>query len=106
MADLFGKMAEMQKQMASTQEQLGKIRVLADAGGGMVKVTATGAMRIVAIEVERELLDANDQEMLQDLIVAGVNKALDAATKAAQEQMRSAAGSMLPEGLDLSQLGL
>ena len=106
MADLFGKVAEMQKQMATTQENLGKIRVTADAGGGMVKVTATGAMRIVAIEVERELLDADDLEMLQDLVVAGVNMALEAATTAAQEQMRSAAGSMLPPGLDLSKLGL
>ncbi len=106
MADLFGKVAEMQKHMASAQENLGRIRVTADAGGGMVKVTATGTMRIVAIELERDLVDADDMEMLQDLIIAGVNKALEAATKAAQEQMRSAAGSMLPPGLDLTKLGI
>ncbi len=106
MADLFGKMQEMQKKMKEAQDKLAKESTTAEAGGGMVKVTANGNQEITAIEIEPEALEEEDIELLEDLIIAGVNKALEQANELAQEKMNEATGSMLPPGFDPSQLGL
>jgi len=106
MADMFGKMMDMQKKMAEAQEKLGAVTVTAEAGGGMVKVTANGLQRVQSIEIEQEVVDPEDVELLEDLVIAGVNKALEEAADKAKEEMSKAAGGMLPPGMDLSQLGL
>lgn len=106
MADLFGKMMEMQQKMSEAQENLASKSVTAEAGGGMVKVTANGAQRVTAIEIEREVVDPDDLELLEDLIISGVNKALDEASEMAKQEMQKSAGNFLPPGMDLSQLGL
>jgi DNA-binding YbaB/EbfC family protein len=106
MADLFGKMMEMQQKMSEAQENLASKSVTAEAGGGMVKVTANGAQRVTAIEIEREVVDPDDLELLEDLIISGVNKALDEASEMAKQEMQKSAGGLLPPGMDLSQLGL
>ena len=106
MADMFGKMMDMQRKMAETQEALAARTVTADAGGGMVTVTANGQQRITAIKIEPQVVDPADTEMLEDLIIAGVNKALEEASEIAKGEMARAAGGMLPPGTDLSSLGL
>ena len=106
MADMFGKIMEMQQRMGDIQEGLKDKTTTAEAGGGMVKVTANGAQRITAIKVDPEAVDPEDLELVEDLIIAGVNKALEQASDLAQEEMRGAAGGMLPPGMDLSKLGL
>ncbi|PSQ81470.1 MAG: hypothetical protein BRD46_02085 [Bacteroidetes bacterium QS_8_68_15] len=106
MSDMFGKMMEMQNRMSDMQEQLAEKSVTAEAGGGMVKVTANGAQQLTAIEIEPDAVDPDDLELLEDLVVAGVNKALEEAGEMAQREMQSAAGSMLPPGMDLSNLGM
>ncbi len=106
MADMFGKINEMQRKVAEAQEALAAKTVSAEAGGGMVKVTASGAQRITAISIEPDAVDPEDIELLEDLIIAGVNKALEAASELAKEEMSNAAGTMLPPGLDLSQFGM
>lgn len=106
MADMFGKMMDMQRKMGEAQEALGARTVSAEAGGGMVKVTANGLQRITSIKVEPDAVDPEDLELLEDLIIAGVNKALEEASKLAQGEMSKAAGSMLPPGFDLNQFGL
>ena len=106
MADLFGKMAEMQQKVAEAQQALAEKTVTAEAGGGMVKVTANGAMRIVAIKVDPAVVDSSDIELLEDLIVAGVNKALEEAALLAKEEMGKTAGDFLPPGMDLGNLGI
>ena len=106
MADMFGKIMEMQQKMSEVQESLAAKTVSAEAGGGMVKVTANGAQRITSIKVEPDAVDPDDIELLEDLVIAGVNKALDEAQKMAQKEMQSAAGGMLPPGMDLSSLGM
>ncbi len=106
MADLFGRMADMQQRVAETQEALARERVETEVGGGMVKVTADGRGRVVAIKVEREALDPNDLEMLEDLLIAGVNKALEEAEAMRAAKMQEAASTMLPPGMDLGALGL
>lgn len=106
MADLFGKMAEMQQRVAEAQEALASKTVTSEAGGGMVTVKANGAMRIVSIKLDPSVVDSEDVELLEDLVVAGVNKALDDAAALAKEEMGRTAGSFLPPGMDLSNLGL
>lgn len=106
MADLFGRMMEMQQKMAETQEALADKTVSAEAGGGMVRVTANGAGRVTAVSVEKEVIDPDDSEMLEDLLVAGVNKALEEAERMRAEEVRKQAGSFLPPGMDLGGLGL
>ena len=106
MADMFGKIMDMQRRVSEVQEELAKKTVIAEAGGGMVQVTANGAQRIVAIKIEPDAIDPNDQELLEDLIIAGVNKALDEAAAMARDEMSKTAGGFLPPGFDMSQLGL
>ncbi|WP_457652365.1 YbaB/EbfC family nucleoid-associated protein [Rhodocaloribacter sp.] len=106
MADMFGKMMEMQQKMAEAQEKLAQQTVTAEAGGGMVKVTANGLQRITALKLEPGIIDPSDPELLEDLIIAGVNKALEEAAAMAEQEMQRAAGNFLPPGLDLGGLGL
>ena len=106
MADMFGRIMEMQEKITSAQEALAAKEVTAEAGGGMVKVTANGAQRIVSIKIERDAVDPDDLELLEDLVIAGVNKALEDAAAMAKTEMAQAAGGMLPPGMDLGSLGL
>lgn len=111
MADMFGKFTELQSKMKEAQDELEKITVDAEAGGGMVKVTANGKRSILRIELDKDVIDPDDKEMLEDLVVAGVNKALEKAQQAAQEKMQEAYKDLIPgggniPGLDPSKLGL
>jgi nucleoid-associated protein EbfC len=106
MADMFGKFMDMQRKVSEVQEALAAKTVTAEAGGGMVTVTANGTQRITAISIERDAVDPDDLELLEDLIIAGINKALDEAAELAQREMREAAGGLLPPGFDLGQLGI
>ena len=106
MADLFGKMADMQQRMADSQAQLAEQRVTAEAGGGMVAVTADGTGRIVSIKIDPDAVDPDDLELLEDLVVAGVNKAIEEAEAVKASKLQEAASSMLPPGLDLGSMGL
>ena len=106
MADLFGKMADMQQRVADAQSKLAEERVTAEAGGGMVTVTANGAGRVVSIKIEPDAVDPSDLELLEDLVVAGVNKAIEEAEAVKARKMQEAASSMLPPGLDLGNLGV
>ncbi len=106
MADMFGRVMEMQQKMSEAQQVLETKSVTAEAGGGMVKVTANGAQRITAIKIEKDVVNPDDMEMLEDLIIAGINKALDEAAAMAREEMKKTAGNFLPPGFDPGQLGL
>lgn len=110
MADMFGKFSELQGKIEEAQKELEKLEVTAEAGGGMVKVTANGKRKIISIELDKDVIDPDDAEMLEDLVVAGVNKALEKAEEAAQEKMQDTYKNMLPgggiPGMDLSKLGL
>lgn len=106
MADMFGKVMDMQRRMAETQEMLAAKTVTADAGGGMVTVTANGQQRITSIKIEKEVIDPEDAELLEDLVIAGVNKALEEASVLAKQEMSKVAGGMMPPGMDLGKFGL
>jgi len=110
MADMFGKLNDMQAKVKEAQEKLGEVIVEADAGGGMVKVKANGKREIISIEIDKDVIDPEDKEMLEDLVVAGVNKALEKAEEAGKEKMQDIYKGMLPgggiPGMDMSKFGL
>lgn len=110
MADMFGKVQEMQRKMEETKANLGKIEVQSEVGGGMVRVTANGNRELISIKIDKDVIDPADPEMLEDLIVAGVNKALSEADRVAKEKMMEVTRDMIPgggiPGMDLSKFGL
>ncbi|AMM52033.1 MULTISPECIES: YbaB/EbfC family nucleoid-associated protein [Hymenobacteraceae] len=108
MMGMMGKVKEMQAKMKEAQENLKHITVSAEAGGGLVKATASGEKRILKIEIDETLMKPEDREMLSDLVVAAVNKALADAGEKAQEELKKHTSGMLPNipGLDLSGFGL
>jgi len=78
---------QLQEQMELAQQALAEETVTATAGGGVVTVTATGDQRIVSIEIKPEILEDADAEMLQDLILAAVNSALDQSRELATDRL-------------------
>jgi DNA-binding YbaB/EbfC family protein len=95
MNKLMQQAQQMQAQMEQMQEEAANEIVEASAGGGMVKVKATGGGEIVAIEIDPKAIDPDDPELLADLILAAVNEAL----RSAQALMESKMSGMLPGGL-------
>lgn len=84
----------LQQQMAEAQERLAVETVDATAGGGAVKVTVTGDQKCQSVEIAPELMKDGDAEMLQDLILAAVNLALDKSRELQQQVMGPLAGGL------------
>ena len=98
--DMMAQMQQMQEQMAITQEQLAAETIEVGVGGGVVTVVANGNQEIQSITIEPDVVDPDDVEMLQDLVMAAVNEALEQARKLASERMGGlTAGLDLPPGL-------
>lgn len=99
MNDLVRQAQMMQKKMAKMQEELNSKIVEATAGGGMVTVKVNGAQEIMEIKIEKDVVDPEDVEMLQDLILAAVNDALKRAKDMVQAEMSQLTGGMKIPGL-------
>lgn len=91
---------QMQQKLMEVQEGLGSLEVEGSAGGGAVKVQATGKHIIKSVRIQPEALDPEDVETLEDLILAAVNDAINQANLAAQEQMNAVTGGMQIPGMD------
>lgn len=104
MMKMMGKMKEVQSRMKEAQENLTKLRATGDSGAGMVKATVNGKKQLLQIEIDPSLINASDKLILQDLIVAAVNKAQDEAETVAKEEMRKSTEGLIPNipGFDLS----
>lgn len=89
----------MQEQMAKIQDQAAAKQVTGTAGGGMVTVTANGAMEIVAVKIDPEVVKSGDAEMLQDLVLAATNDALRKAREMMAEEMKAVTGGLRIPGL-------
>ncbi len=97
---MMKQLQEMQTKMARIQEELGSKEVEGTSGGGVVKVRANGHQQVIAIEISPEAVDPQDVELLQDMVLAAVNEALDRSRElAAQELGALTAGLGLPPGL-------
>ncbi|MBU0960947.1 MAG: YbaB/EbfC family nucleoid-associated protein [Proteobacteria bacterium] len=90
---------QMQKKMATLQEELGQKTETGSAGGGMVTVTASGRSEILSIEIEQSIISNNDREMLQDLIVAATNDALRKVKDMGKAEMAKLTGGLNVPGL-------
>ncbi|MCD4744355.1 MAG: YbaB/EbfC family nucleoid-associated protein [Desulfobacteraceae bacterium] len=89
----------LQKKMIETQKELATKTVEATAGGGMVKVIANGGQKIELIELEKEVVDPEDIEMLQDLILAAVNDAIKKSQDMVSSEMNKLTGGLNIPGL-------
>lgn len=93
--EMMQRAQQMQSQMGELQAALAARHFEASAGGGMVKATVSGALRVVALEIEATLSLADDRSMVQDLTAAAVNAALTKAQEAVAEEMGRMQNSML-----------
>jgi len=92
--------AKMQEQMAQAQAELAEKEVTATVGGGKVTVVATGAGDVVSIKIDKSVVDPEDVEMLEDLILTGVKKAIEDGKALQQSEMSKLTSGMgLPPGL-------
>ena len=106
MQQMLKQVQKMQADMMAAQESLKDERVEASAGGGMVKVVATGELAIESITIDPDAVDPEDVEMLQDIVLAAVNEALRSAQELAAEKMGDVTGGLGGPGGGLGGLGL
>jgi len=94
MRQIMKQAQQMQEQLAKAQEDLAKREFVGSAGGGMVKATVTGGPELVSVEISPEVVDPDDVEMLEDLVVAAVRQAMDAAVEAANTELGGLTGGL------------
>jgi nucleoid-associated protein EbfC len=99
MANIMKQAQAMQAQMAKLQEEAATKTVTGTAGGGVVTVTANGAMEIVNILIDPDAVKSGDAEMLQDVVLAASNDALKKARQMMADHMKSVTGGMNIPGL-------
>lgn len=106
MMGMMGKVKEVQARLKEAQDNLVNLKTTGESGGGMVKATVNGKKQLLSLEIDPSLLRKEDQGIVQDLIVAAVNKASDEAEQMAKEELRKSTEGILPNipGLDLSNL--
>ena len=90
---------KMQERMVRLQEELGQKTVAASAGGGMVNVVVNGKFELLSLTIEREVVNQEDVDMLQDLIIAAVNEGVRKAQEMAASEMAKITGGMNIPGL-------
>ncbi len=100
LGDMMRQAQKLQSEMQKMQEESKKKTVEASSGGGMVTVVATGAGEIVSIKIEKDVVNPEDVDMLQDLILAACNEALRRAQQMVNDEM-----SKLTMGLNIPGLG-
>ena len=107
MMKMMGKVKEVQEKVKEAQENLKHIQATGESGAGIVKATVNGKKEVVSIEVDETLMNKEDREMLQDLVVAAVNKALEEVDVLAKEELKKSTEGIIPNipGLDLGNLG-
>lgn len=106
MMKMMGKMKEVQARMKEVQDNLVHLHTTAEAGAGLVKATVNGKREVISLEIDESLVKPEDREMIQDLVVAAINKALAEVEELAREEIKKNTEGILPNipGLDLSGL--
>jgi len=94
MGNLMKQAQQLQTKMAKLQEELGEKTVEASSGGGMVSVVVNGRQELLSIKIDKEVINPDDQDMLQDLISAAVNDGLTKAKNMVSEEMSSITGGL------------
>ena len=106
MMNMMGKVKEIQQRLKQAQDSLEKIMVTGEAGAGMVKATVNGKKKLMALEIDPSILSANEKILVQDLVIAAVNKAMEDADSKAKDELKKSTEGILPAipGLDLSSM--
>jgi nucleoid-associated protein EbfC len=94
MGQMVKQAQKLQAKMLKMQEELAERTVETSSGGGMIRVTANGKQQVVSILIEKEVVDPDDVEMLQDLILAAVNDALAKSQEMVSTEMGKLTGGM------------
>jgi len=94
MGKLMKQAQDMQAKMAKVQDELNDLEVEGQAGGGMVTAVVNGKKELLSVSLENEVME-EDKEMVEDLVVAAVNQALQNATQMAEEKMSSVTGGLM-----------
>lgn len=92
--DMMAKLAQMQERLAKAQADLAEKRAEGTAGGGAVHVVLTGGMKVDSLKIEKEVVDPDDIEMLEDLVTAALNEALGKVQSLQMGQLAGLAGSL------------
>jgi len=98
--DMMAKLAQMQERLAKAQSDLAEKRAEGSSGGGAIHIVVTGGMKVESLKIDKEVVDPDDVEMLEDLVLAAVGDGLRRAQELQGESMGSVTG-----GLDLGALG-
>ena len=97
--NLMGQLQKMQEEMAKAQEELAETVLEVTAGGGAIIITVDGQQKLRDIKIDPDVVDPEDVEMLQDLILAAVNEALEQSQQIANERMSGLTGGLSLPGL-------
>ena len=93
--DILKNAQKIQEQMGTFQEKLGQIMITGSAGGGMTEIDINGRIEILAVRISEEAIEGGDREMLQDLVRAAFNNALEKV----REEINREMGGMIPGGI-------
>jgi nucleoid-associated protein EbfC len=106
MMKMMGKMKEVQGRIKEAQDNLVRVSASGESGGGMVKAIMNGKKQVISIDIDPAILRSEDKILVQDLIVAAVNKASEEVEVLAKEELKKATEGLLPNipGMDLSSL--
>ncbi len=92
---------KLQQQLAAVQDEVAKRKVEATAGGGMVTVVANGKQELVSIKIDREVINPDDAQMLEDLVLAACNEALRKSHEMVQQELGKLTGGLKIPGLGM-----
>jgi len=96
MGGLLKQAQKMQQEIDRIQNELAEMKIEGSAGGGMVTAIVSGQQEILEVKIDPEVVDPEDVEMLEDLVLAAVNQALENAKSRAQDEMSKATGGLMP----------
>jgi DNA-binding YbaB/EbfC family protein len=99
MGKMMKQAQQLQSKMLKLQEEMADKTIETSSGGGMIKVVANGRQQVLSIQIEKEVVDPDDVEMLQDLILAAVNDALIKSQEMATQEMSKLTGGLSIPGL-------
>jgi DNA-binding YbaB/EbfC family protein len=97
MMKMLGKMKEVQAKLKEAQDALGDITAEGESGAGMVKATVNGKKQLLKLELDKDLIKPEDADILQDLIIAAVNKALDNVEEQSKDYIQKTTGNLIPD---------
>jgi len=101
MQQMMRQVQKLQEDMAKAQQELALKTVTEEAGGGMIKATVNGNSELISIILDPAVIVPDDKEVLEDLIVAAVNKAVASAKKMNEEEMAKLTKGVIPPGMNI-----